>query len=164
MSAAGSGYNVQWGFEVGDTSLVTVAGTSVGMLSDSITVRVPRDIRFLDADQSAVRLDHTVAKRDAFVAFTMQEVLGGNLAAAWDTGAYTSSSVDVNDTEQGQVALVVNTKGPDGSTRTVTMGKAVSIGEGTWTLPFAVAQTIAAEFQAVGDLANDGRILMSVDS
>ena len=164
MSAPGSANNVQWGFEVSSTSVVTVGGTSVGMIDGAISIRVPRSVAFLRADQYAAPIDHTVTSRDAFVSFTMKEVLGANLVAAWDTGTYTSSSVTVASTEAGQVALIVATKGPDASTCTVTMSKAVSIGEGTWTLPFAAGQTIAAEFQAVGDVSNSGRLFAVVHS
>lgn len=164
MSAVGSANNVQWGFEVSNTSVITVGGVSVGMIDGAITVRVPRSVAFLRADQYAAPIDHTVTSRDAFVAFTMKEVLGANLAAAWDTGAYTSSSVTVASTEAGQVALVIVTNGPDGATCTVTMSKAVSIGEGTWNIPFADAQSISAEFQAVGDVSNSGRLFAVVHS
>lgn len=164
MSAAGSPYNVQWGFEIASTGVVSVAGASVGMIDSGVNIRVPRDVRFLRADQYGSPIDHTVVMRDAFISFTMKEVLGANLVAAWDTGAYSGSSVVVNATEQGQVALVVVTKGPDASTRTITMAKAVSVGDGAWSIPFASGQTIQAEFQAVGDMANSGRLLMSVDS
>jgi len=164
MSAIGSAANVAWGFEVGNTSLVTLATVSVGMLDGAITVRVPRTVAVLRADQYAAPIDSTVTSRDAYVSFTMKEVLGANLAAAWDTGAYTSSSVTVASTEAGQVALVIATKGPDECTCTVTMTKAVSIGEGTWTIPFAAGQTIAAEFQAVGDVSNSGRLFAVVHS
>ena len=164
MAAGGSPLNVQWGFEVADSSIITIDGVSVGFLDGSITVRVPRDVRFLRADQYAAPIDHTVAMRDVFVTFTMKDVLGDSLEYAWDTGAYASSSVKVNTTEQGQVILRINTKGPDGSTRVVTLGTAVSIGEGTWTLPFAEGQSIEAEFQSIAQTGDAGQLLYSVDS
>lgn len=164
MSAAGSPYNVQWGFESSSTSVVTIGGTSVGMLDGAVTVRVPRTVNFLRADQYAVPIDATVTSKDVFVDFLMKEVLGANLASAWGSGSYASSSVVVTTANQGQVALVIATKGPDACTCTVTVSKAVSVGEGTWTIPFAAAQTIAASFQGVGDMANSGRLIAVVHS
>jgi len=163
MSAVGSAYNVRYGFKIGDTSLVTVGGTSMGMIKDRISIRSSRSYSPIRTDQHEGPIDLLIATADAFISFTMAEVLGGHLAAAFDAGAYASSSMVLNSSHAGQVALVVNAKGPDGSTRTITMGKAVSIG-GEWSLPFNADQTIAAEFQAVADLANSGRLLMSVDS
>jgi|10_taG_2_1085330.scaffolds.fasta_scaffold00180_25 hypothetical protein len=164
MSAVGSANNVQYGFEVADTSLVTVGGTSVGLIDGGINIRVPRTYSPLRADQYHGPIKMTKVSQDVFVSFTMKEVLGGNLVAAWDGGAYASSSAVVNTSAQGEVAVVVNVKGPDGSTRTITISKAYSIGDAAWSLPFAAGQTIEAEFQAVADVANAGRMLASVDS
>ena len=164
MASAGSPLNVQYGFEVGDSSVVSVGGSSVGFIEEGISIRVPREYSFLRSDQYAVPIDSTLLTKDVFVSFTMSEVLGDNLASAWDNGAYASSTVSVDSNSAGQVALVVTTKGEDACTRTITMSKAVSVGDGEWSLPFANKQTISAEFQGVGDTANSGRILSVVDS
>lgn len=164
MSAVGSVLNVQYGFEVADTSLITVGGTSVGLIDGGINIRVPRAYSPLRADQYHGPVKLTKVSQDVFVGFTMKEMLGGNLVAAWDAGAYATSSAVVNSASQGQVALVVNIKGPDGSTRTVTVPKAYSIGDGAWSLPFAAGQTIEAEFQAVADPALTGLMLKVLDA
>ncbi len=164
MAAVGSPLNVQYGFEVADTSLVSVGGTSVGMCDGAISIRTPREYSPLRADQYHGPIKLTRVSQDVFVSFTMKEVLGANLVAALDMGAYAGSSVVVDETVQGEVPLVVVIKGPDESTRTVTMSKAVAVGDAAWNIPFAAGQTIEAEFQGVADTANSGRILMSVDS
>jgi len=163
-SSVGNALNVAWGFEVADSSIITIGGTSVGLLDGAITVRVPRTVNFLRADQYASPLDSSVITKDVFVSFTMKEVLGDSFEYAWGTGAYATSTINVDATDQGQVALVINTKGPDGSTVTCTLAKTVSTGEGTWTLPFADGQSIEAEYQAVGDLAASGKMLALVHS
>lgn len=158
-SSPGSPYLVQWGFEASDTSVVSVDDTSVGMLDGAVTIRVPRTINMLRADQYVSPIDDTVTVKDVFCSFTMKEVLGANLASAWGSGAYATSAVYVNTTDAGLVDLDVVTKGPDGCTCTIVIAQAVSVGEGTWTIPFAAGQTVTAEFQAVGDLANSGRLI-----
>jgi hypothetical protein len=165
MAAPGSQANVQWGFKIGDAAtLLTIGGTAVGFVNGAITVRVPRTVASLRADMYAMPIDTTVTTKDAFIAFTMAEVLGGNLAAAWGSGAYAGSSVVVATTDAGQVAVIIVTRGPDGATTTVTMTKATSMGDGTWTLPFSAAQTIAAEFQGSVAVAATGEILKVVHS
>jgi len=164
MAAAGSPLNVQYGFEVADTSLVTLGGVSVGLLDGAIDIRVPREYSPLRSDQYHGPMKLTRISQDVFVSFTGKELLGGNLVAAWDGPAYATSSALVNSSVQGEVALVVNVKGPDGSTRTITIAKAHSIGDPAWSLPFAAAQQITYEFQAVADLAVSGLLLKSIDS
>lgn len=164
MATIPSPLNVAWGFEIGDTAVVSVASADVGFVDGQVTVRVPRENRMLRADMYASPIDNTIVTKDAFIAFTMKEVTGANLAAAWGTGAYTSSSVEVKNTDIGQVSVIIVTNGPDGCTSTITMSKGVSIGDGTLTIPFAAGQTIAAEFQGVGDTADSGQLLSVVHS
>ena len=164
MATVGSGLNVQWGFETDTTTLLSVAGADVGMCDGAIVIRTPKETRMLRADQQASPIDHMVATRDAFITATLKEVLGANLASALGAADYAGSSVVVNDTEKGQVAVVVITKGPDGSTRTITAAKAVAVGDSSWNIPYGEGQTIEAEFQCVGDMAASGQLWRSVDS
>jgi len=164
MSTVGSANNVQWGFEVGDTSVVEVGGVSAGMIDGGVTIRVPRTVNSLRADQYAAPIDGTVVTRDAFISWTMKELLGNHLTFAWDSGSYSGSSVVVDSNEQGNVAVVVVTAGPDGSTRTITAAAARAVGDGTWNIPFAAAQSIEVEYQCFGEVASSGRLLYSVDS
>lgn len=163
MSTPGSANNVQWGFNVGTTSVVTISA-DVGMLDGAVTARVVKTHAFLRADQYAMNIDNTVVDKQAFIAFTMKEVSGENLAHAWGTGSYSGSSVLVNSSDEGQSSVEVVTTGPDGAVATLTMAKGVSIGDGTLTIPFASGQTLSCEYQAVADIANSGRLMMMVHS
>jgi len=162
-SSPQSPQNVQWGFEVGDTAMVTIT-SDVGFIDGAIVVRAPRTTAWLRADMYAVPIDATVTTKDVMVTFTMKEVLGESLVHAWGAGDYAGSSIIINTTDQGAKSLVIVTKGPDGSTCTATLGKAHSIGDGTWTIPFAAGQTIEAEFQGAGDMASSGKIFQVVHS
>jgi len=164
MAAAGSTLNVQWGFEVDTTTILSVAGADVGMIDGSIVVRVPRTFVALRADQAAGPIDGTITTKDVFLTALTKEVLGANLADAWGAADYAGSSIVVNDTDKGEIAIILVTTGPDGATCTATIAKAWSIGEGTWTVPFAEAQTIEMEFQGIADPALSGQIMRVVHS
>ena len=149
--------NIQFGFKVGGASVVTLAATDVGFIEGGVAVRLPREYAFLNSDMYPVDFAHVMTKKDMMVSFQTSEISQVNIQSAWDNDAPAGGVLTQDDDFLGEVALIVNTTPPTGSsTRVISIPKAVAIGEGLYNIPANAKQTIDLEFKAIGNSASAG--------
>ena len=161
VAAAGSLNNARLGFTPTQSSTATLGGTTIGYLEGDINLSVPHETAFLR--NGLVPIDAVTVSRDMMISLAAKEILLGNMQYAWNTDAPTSTAITLDSDTGASVALLVNTYAPNGLTgeRVVSMPKAISVGDGAYTLPQATAggdnhQTLTMEFQAIGDTTSNG--------
>lgn len=149
---------------LGPASTFSVATNEVGYMDGGVTVRVERDYFDFLVDQEKTIIGKEITLKRAFVVANVAEASLANLVHAWDNGALTGSTLTVDETVQGEVALSFVGNGPDGSARTVAVAKAVSTGNGEQSYVKDDKVIIPIEFEAIGDPAESGKLLTMVDA
>jgi len=165
VASAGSLENVELGFAPQHSAVVLVAGTTLGYIEDGVSISVPRDYAFVRAGLTPIK--HIATSKNMNVSFSGKEVLLEALQYAWDGDAPAASVLTINEDFGATVALLAKTYAPNSATvatpanapisRVVSVPKALSTGDGTYTIPKAspgdTNQTIAFDFMALGDTA-----------
>ena len=158
-SSPGSRQNAEWGYKPDSTNVVKIATVNVGFLRGDVESTLPREYAFMQLDQDILDIDAVCSKKDWLVSFGMDEALQVNLQNAWDNDAPAGGIVTVDDDMRGAVAMAILTDPPgdDGSdTRTIDIARALSIGDGAYSLPNArtsAIQGISAQFKALAAVA-----------
>ena len=153
-SAAGNRSNAEWGFTSADASVITLAGTSAGLLQGDIGLSIPRDYAFLQLDQDRIEVDAVCVRKEMILSCGMGEVLIANIRYALDNDAPSGTVLTINSDMGAPFALLCNTNPPtnDGNdTRQISMPTALGIGDGGFAIPLHGAQNISATFKAIGD-------------
>ena len=158
-SAAGNRSNAEWGFTSADASVITLAGTSAGLLQGDIGLSIPRDYAFLQLDQDRIEVDAVCVRKEMILSCGMGEVLQANLQYVVDNDAFSGGVMTVDDDMGATFALLCTTHPPNevdaggADTRIISMPTALGIGDGGYALPLHGAQNISATFKAIGTAA-----------
>jgi len=162
-SGAGSPENVELGFAPTSITVVLLGGTTAGYIESDITIGVPREYAFVRGALTPIK--HVITAKNLTVSFSAREALLLHLQYAWDTDNLSGLVVTIDDDGGATVALIVKTYAPNAITastssnvpisRVISVPKALSTGDGMYTLPKATGgdsnQTIAFDFIALGD-------------
>jgi len=162
-AAAGARENAAWGYKTGETSVVTLGGTTIGFPEGSVEVSVPRDYAYLKLDSDRVQIAAVCVSKELMVSCGMGEVLEANLQYALDNDAAAGSVLTIDDDMGSTVALLVNTYPPNevggNDTRVLSVPKALGIGDGPWSITKDDRQILPASFKAI---ANTSSLLATI--
>lgn len=166
-ASAGSLENVELGFAPQHTSVISLAGTTVGYIEDGVNISVPREYAFVRPALTDIK--HIATQKGMNVNFTGSEVLQENLQYAWDGDAAASSVLTVDADMGSTVALLAKTYAPNSgsvftpanapTSRVTSVPKALNVGDGAYSMPKASSgqtnQTLGFDFKALGDTASN---------
>lgn len=108
---------------------LSVGGTDVGFTRDGISARMPREYRDIKADQAMGTIVKKKVDEQFFIRTTLLEATIANVYAAWDQNIADVAEFGSDTADVQEVALIVVGPGPNGTTRTLSCAKCVSIGE-----------------------------------
>jgi len=128
---------------VGSATL-SVGGSDVGFTKDGIRVRITREYTDVQADQFVGLVKKKKNHEQMFVATTLLEPTITNLEYAWDQGAGS-----LGDSTSYERALTIVGPGPNGTTRTFSLPKAVSTADGELNFSRDEESALEVEFEVL---------------
>lgn len=116
----------------GTSVQLKVANTDVGYTKGGVELELSSEFYNVIADQSLTPILRKMTSRTCKVRTTMLEATLEHLRMAWNLAdsALVSSSLTLNSTEKGEVAIQFVGKGPNSTTRTATFFAAVGMTTG----------------------------------
>ncbi len=155
----GSRENAEYGYKPDSgAGFVTYSGDDIGYLRGDIESTLPREYAFMQLDQDILDIDAVCSKKDWLVSLGADEAIMENLQYAWDNDAPAAGPpivLTVDDDMGGVAALLINPSPPndDGNdTRVISIPRALSIGDGGYSIPNArtgAIQGVGMQFKAI---------------
>jgi len=154
-AAAGSRENQEFGFTPDDTGVIDLDENDLGFIQGDIENSWPREYGYLKLDQDRVRIDAVCVMKQWIVTFGLGEPILENHQYAMDNDAPSTGVLTVDGDMGSTVDMDINTNPPNDTgddTRVLNIPKALSIGDGTYTVAQSANQTISGvSFEALAD-------------
>lgn len=151
------------------SATISVGGSDMGYTKDGVTVRYAREYVRVMADQAVGVVKVGRASEEMHVETSLLEMSLSNLRKIWDlpAGHLVGSTLTLGynnscDVNEHQIILVGLS--PDCNTRTFTLYKCISVGEGEYAMKRDEETAVAVDFECLKDSDNNDNFGTVVDS